>query len=172
MNDRSLTPVAIAAEIDALDYSGMSVLPEYIDGNGHMNVGYYTLLFDKALDKPWELLGIYSALQLQTGISSFALETHLTYQRELKLGDALQFNLQLLDYDAKRIHYFLRMQHAREGYLAATCEQISICMDMKARRSTTWSDAALSNITALFERHKDRPRPPEAGRAIGIRRKA
>jgi acyl-CoA thioester hydrolase len=171
MNDPSLSPAVIAAQIDALDYSGLTVLPEYIDANGHMNVGYYTLLFDKALDRPWERLGIYSELQLKTGISSFALETHLTYQRELKLGDALQFNLQLLDYDAKRIHYFLRMQHATDGYLAATCEQISICMDMNVRRSTTWSTTALANITALFERHKDRPRPPEVGRAIGIRRK-
>ena len=170
MNDLALSPTAIAAEIDALDYSGMSVLAEYIDGNGHMNVGYYTLLFDKALDRPWERLGIYSELQLKTGISSFTLESHLTYQRELKLGDALRFNLQLLDYDAKRIHYFMRMHHA-EGYLAATCEQISICMDMNARRSTVWSNAALANIAALFERHKGRPRPPEAGRAIGIRRK-
>jgi acyl-CoA thioester hydrolase len=171
MTDHALSPADIATQIDALDYSGMTVLPEYIDGNGHMNVGYYTLLFDKALDRPWERLGIYSELQLKTGISSFTLESHLTYQRELKLGDALQFNLQLLDYDAKRIHYFMRMHHATDGYLAATCEQISICMDMNLRRSAAWSNAALANIAALFERHKDRPRPPEAGRAIGIRTK-
>jgi acyl-CoA thioester hydrolase len=170
MNDLSLSPADIAVQIDALDYSGMTVLPDYIDGNGHMNVGYYTLLFDKALDRPWERLGIYSEQQLKTGISSFTLESHITYQRELKLGDALRFNLQLLDYDAKRIHYFMRMHHA-DGYMAATCEQISICMDMNVRRSAVWSNAALANIKALFERHKDRPRPPEAGRAIGIRRK-
>lgn len=172
MNDRALSPAAIAAQIDALDYSGMTVLPEYIDGNGHMNVGYYTLLFDKALDLPWERLGIYSQILLKSGMSSFALETHLTYQRELKLGDALQFKFLLLDYDAKRVHYFLQMYHATEGYLAATCEQISICMDMNVRRSTTWSDTALANVAALYELQKQRPRPPEVGRAIGIRRKA
>ena len=38
----------IVAAIDELDYSGFVVQPEYIDANGHMNVGYYTLLFDKA----------------------------------------------------------------------------------------------------------------------------
>lgn len=172
MNDRSLSPTAIAAQIDSLDYSGMSVLPEYIDANGHMNVGYYTLMFDKALDLPWERLGIYSQILLKSGMSSFALETHLTYQRELKLGDALQFKFLLLDYDAKRVHYFLQMYHAAQGYLAATCEQISICMNMNVRRSSAWSDAALANIAALFELHKARPRPPEVGRAIGIRRKS
>jgi acyl-CoA thioester hydrolase len=162
--------VDIVAAIDELDYSGFGVQPEYIDANGHMNVGYYTLLFDKALDLPWARLGIYSQQLLASGMSSFALESHLTYQRELKLGDALQFKFVLLDFDLKRIHYFLQMFHATQKYLAATCEQISICMDMSVRRSAPWSPAALANITALHEAHKLRPRPKEAGHPIAIRR--
>lgn len=161
----------IAARIAAIDYSGFAVQPEYIDGNGHMNVGYYTLMFDKALDLPWEILGIYSKLLLQQGMSSFTLESHITYQRELKLGDPLHFDVRILDFDAKRVHYFLRMFHARDRYLAATCEQISICMDMNVRRSTAWSEQTLKNIAALHAAHATLPRPPEAGRAIGIRRK-
>jgi acyl-CoA thioester hydrolase len=160
----------IVADIDALDYTGFVVQPEFIDANGHMNVGYYTLLFDKALDLPWSRLGIYSQQLLEAGMSSFALESHLTYQRELKLGDALQFKFLMLDYDLKRVHYFLQMYHATQKYLAATCEQISICMDMKVRRSAPWSQAALGNIAALHAAHKARPRPKEAGHAIAIRR--
>jgi len=162
---------AVAIEIDQLDYSGMEVLPEYIDANGHMNVGYYTLLFDKALDLPWARLGIYSQQLLTTGKSSFALESHITYQRELKLGDPLRFAFLLLDYDAKRVHYFLQMFHGVNHYLAATCEQLSICMDMNTRRSTAWSEQPLANIKALYAVHSVRPRPAEAGRAISIRRR-
>lgn len=161
---------ALAAEIDALDYSALRVRPEYIDANGHMNVGYYTLLFDKALDLPWARLGIYSELILKTGKSSFALESHITYQRELKEGDALAFEFQLLDFDAKRIHYFLKMFHAAERYLAATCEQISICVDMSTRRSTPWPETALGLIATLHASHQSRPRPREAGRTIAIRK--
>jgi len=161
---------ALAAEIDALDYSALRVQPEYIDLNGHMNVGYYTVLFDRALDLPWARLGIYSALILETGKSSFALESHLTYKQELKEGDPIAFDFQLLDFDAKRIHYFLRMWHAERRYLAATCEQLSICVDMRTRRSTAWPESAIELITALHAAHQSRPRPPEAGRAIGIRR--
>ena len=29
----------------------MVVKPEHIDANGHMNVGYYNVIFDQALDK-------------------------------------------------------------------------------------------------------------------------
>ena len=160
----------IVTEIDALDYSGFVVQPDYIDANGHMNVGYYTLLFDKALDLPWARLGIYSQQLLKSGMSSFALESHLTYQRELKLGDAVHFQFLLLDYDVKRVHYFLQMYHATQKYLAATCEQISICMDMSIRRSAPWSPSALANIAALQAVHKLRPRPKEAGHPIAIRR--
>jgi acyl-CoA thioester hydrolase len=163
---------AIATEIDAIDYSVVSIRPEFIDGNGHLNVGYYALLFDKALDLPWARLGIYSGLILASGYSSFALETHMTYQRELKLGDPLDFSLLLLDFDAKRIHYFLTMRHRHERWVAATCEQISTCVDMNARRSTAWPREALARITALHGAHRARPRPPEVGRAIGIRRRA
>lgn len=163
-------PSALDAEIEALDYSRFHVGSEHIDANGHMNVGYYTLLFDQALDLPWARLGIYSQLILAEGKSSFALESHLTYQRELRQGDPLWFSLVLLDYDTKRVHYLLRMFHARERWLAATCEQLSICMDMTARRSTQWPPACLANISALFEVHRTRPRPVEAGRTITIRR--
>lgn len=165
------TTTTIAQDIDALDYSSLTIRPEFIDANGHMNVGYYTLLFDKALDLPWARLGIYSEQLLKSGMSSFTLESHITYQRELKLGDPLQFTLQLLDFDRKRVHYFLRMFNSAQNYLAATCEQISICMDMNARRSTDWSLTALATITALHQVHKLRPLPPEAGHPIGIRRK-
>jgi len=170
MHSTTPDPADIATQIANLDYSGIVVLPEYIDANGHMNVGYYTLLFDKALDLPWERLGIYSAQILQTGVSTFALESHITYQRELKLGDPLKFAFRLLDFDIKRVHYFLQMFHARENYLAATCEQISICMNMTTRRSTTWPAQPLALLTALHATHKSLPLPPEVGRAIGIRR--
>ncbi len=171
MADRTLASNEIAARIDAIDYSDFAVKAEHIDANGHMNVGYYGVVFDKALDRPWNILGIYSQLSLQQGLSSFALESHFTYQRELKLGDPLSFELQMLDYDAKRVHYFLRMLHARERFLAATCEQISMCMNMNERRSTSWSAQALENIAELHAAHASRTKPTEVGSVIGIRRK-
>jgi len=156
--------------IDTLSYGGFTVLPEYIDPNGHMNVGYYSVLFDKALDLPWAALGLGYAGIKASGRSSFALETHVTYQRELQEGDLLDFTFQLLDFDPKRIHYFMTMLHARERWLAATSESISICIDMTTRRSTTWPDDQIARLRVLHIAHLQRPRPSEVGRTIGIRR--
>jgi acyl-CoA thioester hydrolase len=157
--------------IDRLDYSAFAVLSDYLDANGHMNVGYYTLLFDKALDLPWAALGLYSQMLLKSGRSTFALECHLTYQRELMAGSSLRFGFHLLDYDGKRVHYFMQMFHATENFLAATCEQLSICMDMNARRSAAWTQEQVALLDALHLAHRQRPRPAEVGRIVGIRRK-
>ncbi len=161
----------LAHTIDTLSYGGFAVAPEYVDPNGHMNVGYYAVLFDKALDLPWDILGLGYAGIKASGRSSFALETHVTYQRELREGDPLDFTFHLLDFDAKRIHYFMTMLHRRERWLAATSESISICIDMTTRRSTAWPDDQMARLRALYLAHLQRPRPSEVGRIIGIRRK-
>ena len=83
----------------------------------------------------------------------------------------MDFTFQVIDCDEKRIHYFMTMLHARERWVAATSESISICIDMKTRRSTTWPDDSLARIQALQEAHSRHARPPEIGRSIGIRRK-
>ena len=157
--------------IDTLGYEGFAVLPAYLDRNGHMNVGYYSVLFDQALDRPWELLGLgYDNIAIN-GHSSFALESHVTYQRELREGDPLDFTFQLIDMDAKRIHYFMTLLHRHERWLAATLESISMCINMATRRSDAWPEAPLARLQAVFEVHRQRPRPAEVGRKVGIRRR-
>ena len=161
----------ITRAIDDIRYDGFVVPPAFIDPNGHMNVGYYSVLFDQALDLPWDRLGVGSASTEATGCSTFTLESHVTYQREVQEGDPLDFTFQLIDFDGKRIHYFMTMLHAKERWLAATSEAISICVDMATRRSTTWPADRLARMQALRETHSRRPRPAEVGRIIGIPRK-
>lgn len=161
----------LAQQIDTISYDGFAVLPAHLDRNGHMNVGYYSVLFDLALDKPWELLGLHYDNIVANGHSSFALESHLTYQREVREGDPLDFTFQLIDIDAKRIHYFMTMLHRRERWLAATLESISMCINMGTRRGAAWPDDTMARIQAVYETHRQRPRPVEVGRTVGIRRK-
>ena len=162
----------LAAEIAALDYSGLRVLPEFIDLNGHMNVGYYGVLFDKALDLSWERLGIGWDLIAREQKSSFTLESHFTYQQEVKEGDPLSFTMRVVDFDAKRIHTFMTMHHAEKQYLAATYEQLGICIDMQVRKSSSWPPEALARIAAVHSIHRQQPLRPEVGRPMGLRMRA
>ncbi len=148
-----------------------TVKPEWIDYNGHLNVAYYLLIFDNSADDLFDYLGADAAYRERTNSSLFALETHITYQRELNLGDQVCCEITLLDHDEKRFHYINRMRHEAEGFIAATAEWVSMNVDMATRRSAPMHPDLLTRFEALHKAHSTLPRPPEAGRSVGLRRK-
>ena len=155
-----------------LELHGEVVRPEYTDWNGHMNVAYYVLVFDHATDELFDFIGLDEAYRTGRGYTTFTLECQVTYQREVLEGDRLRITTQLLDYDYKRAHYFHRMYHAEEGYLAATNELLSLHIDTRERRSTPFPNDILARWAEVHAGHAALARPPEAGRSMGIRRPA
>lgn len=152
--------------------SGELTVPTgWADYNGHMNVGYYVVAFDKATDVVLDHLGIGAAYRLAEEASVFVLEAHVTYDREVLPGDRLRFTTQFLDHDSKRVHLFHRMYHAEEGYLAATNELMIMHMDLRTRRPAPFPAGAMARIAELHDSHRELPRPAAAGQAIGIRRR-
>ena len=154
-----------------LELATLTVLPEWIDYNGHMNVSYYVLAFDQGVDAFMELIGISPANIEQRQTSTFTLEMHVNFLHELRLGDPLRLNCQLLDFDTKRVHYFLHMHHAEDDYLAAVSEQIMVHVDLETRRSSEFPDDVRLALTNLMTAHHDLPRPEQSGSVIGIRRR-
>ncbi len=144
------------------------VLPEWIDINGHMNVAYYVLAFDLGVDALWSEFGITDE-HIQTNHSStFAVESHVLYRRELKLDDPYIVTAQILAFDQKRIHQFQRMYHASEGFLAATAEWMNLHVDMTTRRVAPWPDEILDAIRRASIAQGAWPHPEDAGRTMRI----
>ncbi len=142
----------------------------WIDYNGHFNMAYYGVLFDRTCDEAFELVGL-GPDYLKSGASFFTLETHTTYLRELHAGDEVKITVQMLDHDAKRMHYVQEMSHASEGWLSATMEAICMHVDLGAKKSSPFPDWMLKNIADMQEAHKGCPLPPQVGHKIGIPRK-
>ena len=162
-----------AAAIDApFVADGIAVLPEWIDFNGHMNVAYYVRAFDIALDKVYARVGFDPARMKAANASTFTGEMHITYQRELKLGDSVRVTTQVLGFDAKRVHLVQCMYHARDGYLAATDEWLLLYIDMTRRRVGEMPDDLRRHLTRVRDAHAALSVPPEVGRAIALRRPA
>jgi acyl-CoA thioester hydrolase len=69
-------------------------------------MAYYNVLFDRAVDEVYELLGCGLAYLKESRHSCFTAEVHVRYLRELNAGDLVRVIFQLLDFDAKRLHYF------------------------------------------------------------------
>lgn len=148
-----------------------TVLPEWIDYNGHLNMAYYVLMFDNATDRFFDLIDLGVDYAERSRHSAFVLETHVTYQQEVALGDHLRFTFQLIDADDKRLHYYFEMYHEEQGFRAATSEQIALHVDLGARRAAPFPELMKQRIDSILMAHADLPQPDGVGRSIGIRAK-
>src|ERR1700681_1446114 len=113
----------------------MRVEPQWIDYNGHLNMAYYNVLFDRAVDDTYALIGVGSVYVAKRRHSVFTAEVHVRFLRELHAGDPVRVTFQLLDYDDKRLHYFEQLFHAQEGWVSATSENLSLHVDMQAKKT-------------------------------------
>ena len=137
------------------------VLPEWTDYNGHMNLAYYIHLFDTS----WEVLlqkfniGEDSAkIEKRT---TFAVESHTTYDMEVKVDDEVDMNLLFIDFDKKRIVYKLEMIHKQKKYLAATSEILSLYVDLNKRRVTEFEQEKSDLMNSFIEQNKKNFNPGE-----------
>jgi acyl-CoA thioester hydrolase len=150
---------------------GLQVKKEWIDYNGHMNMAFYNVMFDEGVDQAFELVGLGPDYVKAQNASYFTLEAHINYVREVHLDMPLRVTLQILDFDSKRVHFFMEMYHEKEGWLAATSEQLCMHVDMAAKRSSPFPEDVLAKITAMYNAHKELPRAPQIGSVIGIKHK-
>jgi acyl-CoA thioester hydrolase len=143
----------------------MRVEPAWIDYNGHLNMAYYNVLFDRAVDEIFEVLGC-GADYVKQGFSTFTAEVHVRYLRELHDGDPVRVTIQLLDYDDKRMHYFEQLWHAEQSWLSATSENMSLHVDMAAKKTAPLPPAILARLDQMKAAHARLPLPDGAGRRI------
>jgi len=148
--------------------SVMQVEAGWIDFNGHLNMAYYNVLFDRAVDEVYEVLGLGLPYVEATRHSTFTAEVHLRYLRELHAGDPVRVTFQLLGFDAKRLHYFERLSHAEAGWLSATSENMALHVDMDAKKTAAFPDAIAARLAQMKAAHAALPVPEGAGRRIAM----
>lgn len=151
--------------------STMRVEDAWIDYNGHLNLAYYHVLFDQALDEAFGIVGLGPDYASETGASYFAAEAHVLYRRELTLGDRVRVTLQLVDTDEKRFHVYMEARHATEGWIAATCEMLSLHVDLETRQVTPFPAHIRDNLEVMRAAHGRLPMPEAVGRRVGIPRR-
>ncbi len=155
-----------------LDTHRSTVIPEWVDWNGHMNVAFYVAAFDQASGAFMRNMGLGRRYVDGKLGMTFVLETHVTYDREVREGAPLRFTTQLLGRDAKKVHLFHEMYHAEQDYLAATNETIVMNIDYGTRRSAPWPVPVTERLGAIWETHKGLPKPAKAGRVISLSKKS
>jgi acyl-CoA thioester hydrolase len=142
----------------------------WIDYNGHMNMGYYTVLLDRCADEAFAAMGFGPDYVAARGLTTYTAEFHIRYLREVKLGDRLFSTFYLLDHDAKRFHSFQELYH-EDGWLAATGEGLTLHVDLSGPRVVAMPGDIAARVAEMARAHADLPRPEGVGSRIGIRRK-
>jgi len=148
--------------------SVMRIEPQWIDYNGHLNMAYYNVMFDRAIDELWLKLGIGPAYMQTRHGSTFTAECHVRYLREIHLGDPVQISILLLAADEKRLHTFEELRHAGEGWLSATSENMTMHVDMNTRKTAPFPPDIKARIDAVARTHATASRPEGIGRKIAI----
>jgi acyl-CoA thioester hydrolase len=161
MGERS-EPVFAAPFVSSV----MKIEPQWIDYNGHLNVAYYNVLFDRAVDEVYELIGLGPAYLERHKHSTMVVEAHIRYLRELKLEDPVRVTVQLLGYDAKRIHLFEELRHATGNWVSATSESMTLGVDMTAKKVAPFHGSVLRLLERMQASHAVLPRPDGAGRSV------
>lgn len=145
-----------------------AVLPEWIDYNGHMNIAYYVVAFDKALDDLYDAIGCGEDYRKSTDNSSMTLELHINYIREIFEGDPFVMEFIALGVWDKRVQFFCSMRHGETGELSATFEIMIAHVSMTERRASPFPDWLFKTFDDMVSAHATVDRPKQVGRAIGM----
>ena len=107
---------------------------EWTDYNNHMNMAYYVLVFDQVWEIMLEKFKMGESSAKTSEMSTMVVETHTTYNNEVKQGDEVEINLTFFDHDKKRLHYKMEMIEKSSKKLSATLEMLSLYIDLSKRK--------------------------------------
>ncbi len=149
--------------------SFLEIDPAWIDYNNHLNMGYYSVIFDRTADDTFHWIGFGPDYIARSNHTTFVAGFHVRYLRELKLGDRVRASLRILAHDAKRIHTFQELFH-EDGWLAATGEGMTLHIDLSGPRVAPMPEDIHARVTELANHDAGKPFPEGAGERIGFDR--
>ena len=149
-----------------------TVVPtEWIDMNDHMNARYYTIVIYNGHSLFSQAIGFTQDYIDANRCGKSVVESHLVYERELRLGDRIEVASRLLGVSGKRMHFYHEVFNADKGYRAAVGEQLDIYVDLNTRRAADIPSDMLARLSAVAAEHAKLPAPDKVGRSVTMGRR-
>jgi acyl-CoA thioester hydrolase len=149
-----------------------SVPAEFIDENGHMNIGRYLLLGGEALWKrSLSDLGMNESYIPERGLSTFTAEHHLQYFSEMLEGTEVSVRVRLLERSDKVFHAVSLVVDETTQRLSCVVEATIVHIDMTTRRPTPFPDDIAALLDLALKADALDWAAPVCG-AMGVRRRA
>ena len=126
---------------------------EWTDYNNHMNMAYYVLVFDQIWEVMLEKFKMGENSAKTTKMSTMVVETHTTYNNEVKEGDEVEINLTFFDHDKKRLHYKLEMYEKSTNNLSATTEVLALYMNLNERKVSEFENEKIKIMDEFISKN-------------------
>ncbi len=127
---------------------------EWTDYNQHLNMAYYVLIFDKAWEVILEKFNMGESSAKTTKMSTMVVETHTTYNNEVKQNDEVEIVLTFFDHDKKRLHFRLEMYEKKSKTLSATIEMLALYIDLNKRKVTEFDNERTKIMDGFINKNK------------------
>ena len=147
------------------------VLKSWIDYNGHMNVAFYTMAFDKSLDYFLEnYLGLGETHAEYNNQGPFVVQANFHYINEMKLNEKFFVQAALINFDIKKMHLCLEIISKKTNLTMAISEQLLLNVNLIKRKTESYPSWALQRIKTMYENHKNIKLPKYIGNKIQIKK--
>ncbi len=132
------------------------IINEWTDYNGHMNLAFYILVFDKGAEKILSKFKMGEQSAKTTKKSTMAVESHTTYNNEVKENEEVDVYLSYFNHDKKRLHYKLEMYEKSKNILSATTEVLSLYIDLNVRKVAEFENEKVMIMDQFIEENKSK----------------
>ena len=124
--------------------------------NGHMNLAFYILVFDKGAENILSKFQMGEQSAKTTKKSTMAVESHTTYNNEVKENEEVDVYLSYFDHDKKRLHYKLEMYEKSKNILSATTEVLSLYIDLNFRKVAEFESDKVKIMDQFIKENKSK----------------
>ena len=134
--------------------STTKIINDWTDYNGHMNLAFYILVFDKGAEEILSKFKMGEQSAKTTKKSTMAVESHTTYNNEVKENEEVNIYLSYFDHDKKRLHYKLEMYEKSKNILSATTEVLSLYIDLNIRKVAEFENEKVAIMDNFINENK------------------
>lgn len=165
------SPFPAAADVVALPSAYRRVVPtEYTDGNGHLNIARYMQLHSDGGWAYFARFGLSEESAAAGGPTTFDVEHHVRYRREVHAGHEVSVHVRLVDRSPTALHSLQFLVNRSTGEVANTHEALSLSVDLATRSVAALPGTVADLLDAQLAHDRALPWEAPLSGAIAIRR--
>mgnify|MGYP001229887205 FL=1 len=132
-----------------------NIIKEWVDYNNHLNMAYYVLIFDQALEVILEKFNMGAKSAKTEKRSTMVVETNTKYINEVQEGIEIDIFLTFFDHDKKRLHLKMEMVEKKTKKISASIEWLSLYVNLETRRVTEFESEKIIIMDSFIKENKN-----------------